>query len=78
MTITCRVELEYEEEKKLENILKSVEVDNYDYVSCFKQGKKLVAVIKSHSIPSLIHTLDDYLACVSLAEKIVETGMKKN
>jgi hypothetical protein len=36
------------------------------------KGKTLEAVVESSSISSLLHTLDDYLACVSVAADIVK------
>jgi len=72
MKITCKLEFEYESEKDAEAIAKSVEVDNYQFVKTTLDGKRIISITESESIPSLIHTLDDYLACVSVAEKVVE------
>ena len=41
------------------------------FVKQWRDDKKLSAHIESKSVSSLLHTLDDYLACVSVAEKIV-------
>jgi hypothetical protein len=72
MKVTCKLEFEYESEKDAEAIAKSVEVDNYKFVKTTLDGKRIISIAESESIPSLIHTLDDYLACVSVAEKVVE------
>ena len=71
MKISCDVKIEYDDEKKTETVLKSIEVDNLNYAKSQKKGKFLVTHIESNSISSLIHTLDDYLACISIAEKII-------
>lgn len=72
MKIKCKLEFEYESEKDAEAIAKSVEVDNYQFVKTTLDGKRIISIAESESIPSLIHTLDDYLACISVAEKVVE------
>jgi len=72
MKATCDVVIEFDDAKKVRTILKSIEVDNLDFVKSKAKGKRLEAHIESKSVSSLIHTLDDYLACVSVAEKIVE------
>ena len=43
-----------------------------DFVSSKINGKKLEAEIMATSVSSLLHTLDDYLACVSVAIKVVD------
>jgi hypothetical protein len=72
MKISCNVKIDYENEKETNAILNSIEVDNLNYIQSKKNGKTLVTHIESDSISSLIHTLDDYLACVSIAEKIIK------
>jgi hypothetical protein len=72
MKVTCDVVIEYDDVKKTETVLKSIEVDNLGFVKSQINGKQLEAHIESKSISSLLHTLDDYLACVSVAEKIVD------
>lgn len=72
MKISCDIILEYKDEKTADIILKSIEVDNFNFISANKLNNKLSACIETDSISSLLHTLDDYLACVSVAEKIVD------
>lgn len=72
MKITCRMEFEYDSEKEAEAIAKAVEVDNYQFVNTVLEGRKIISRAESESIPSLIHTLDDFLACVGVAEKVVK------
>ena len=72
MKVTCNVVIEYDDVKKTETVLRSIEVDNLDFVKSQINGRQLEAHIESKSISSLLHTLDDYLACVSVAEKIVD------
>lgn len=72
MKIKCEIEIDCGNEKKISDIMKSVDVDNYDFVKTEKKGNTLIAHIDSNSVSSLIHTLDDYLACITVAKKIVD------
>lgn len=72
MDVTCEIVIELNNNKKVKTILKSIEVDNFDFVKSKVNGKKLEAYIKSKSVTSLLHTLDDYLACVSVAMNMVD------
>ena len=72
MDIACEIVIEFDNPKKVKTVLKSIEVDNFDFVKSNVNGKKLEAYIKSTSITSLLNTLDDYLACVSVAMNLVD------
>ena len=72
MKINCNVKIEYKDIEEADKILKSIEVDNLDYIKSERKGKFINTEIESNSISSIIHTLDDYLACVSIAEKIIK------
>jgi hypothetical protein len=72
MKINCEVIIKCEGERKINDIMKSVDVDNYNFVKTKKKGNSLIAEIDSTSISSMIHTLDDYLACITVAKKIVD------
>ena len=72
MRISCNLSIEYDDSGKAEKILRSIKVDDFDFVTSNVQNKRIEATIKSKSVSSLLHTLDDYLACLSVAEKIVD------
>jgi hypothetical protein len=72
MKFTCTLELEYEDESTAKAVSKAVEVDNYQFVESILEGNKIISKVKSESISSLIHTLDDYLACVTVAERVAK------
>lgn len=71
MKITCTLQLDYTSKSVAEKILKSVKVDDPSFVTSTIEKNTLKASIHSTSVSSLLHTLDDYLACISVAEKIV-------
>jgi len=72
MDVACEIVIEFDDIDKVKTVLKSIEVDNFDFVNSKVNGKKLEATIKASSVSSLLHTLDDYLACVSVAMKVVD------
>ena len=72
MKAICNIEIEFDDPKQVENVLKAVKVDDFDFVKSKLNGKKLNACIESKSVSSLLHTLDDYLACISVAAKVLD------
>ena len=72
MDVACDVVIEFDDVEKVKTVLKSIEIDNLDFVKSKINGKKLEAQIKANSISSLLHTLDDYLSCLSVAMKVVD------
>ena len=71
MKASCNLIIEYSSSEKTEKVLRSIKVDNFDFVTSKLNGNRLETKIESKSVSSLLHTLDDYLACISVAEKIV-------
>lgn len=72
MRAICTVLLEFEDAQKAKKVLRSTQADDQGFVTVTLKGKTLEAVIESKSVSSLLHTLDDYLACVSVADEIVK------
>lgn len=71
MTIECNVSIDLETPTQAEHVLKSVQLDDQGFVSSRVQGKFLVAEISAPTVASLLQTLDDYLACVTVAAGIL-------
>ncbi len=72
MNVRCEVVIDFDDSEKAKTVLRSIRVDDFDFVKSKINNNRLEAAIKAKSISSLIHTLDDYLACISVAMKIVE------
>ncbi|HUS99005.1 MAG TPA: KEOPS complex subunit Pcc1 [Candidatus Thermoplasmatota archaeon] len=72
MKALCSVTLEFESAEKAKKVLRSIQTDDQEFVVSTVKGKTLEAVIESSSVASLLHTVDDYLACVSVAAEIVK------
>lgn len=69
--VRCRLTLEFDSNDSAEKVHRSVEMDNLDYLKSRISGNKIIAEIRSDSIMSLLHTVDDFLACANVATKIV-------
>lgn len=72
MKAFCSISLEFENAEKAKKVLRSIQADDQGFVKSTVKGKTLEAVMESSSVASLLHTLDDYLACVSVATDIVK------
>jgi Zn-dependent membrane protease YugP len=71
MKAICTLTIEFENAKKAKKVLRSIQTDDHGFVKSKQSGKTLEAVVESTSVASLLHTLDDYLACLSIADDIV-------
>ncbi|MDH3365005.1 MAG: KEOPS complex subunit Pcc1 [Thermoplasmata archaeon] len=69
--VTCEMILEFPSGDAAAKVLGTVESDNDDYVEARLDGNRIVASVEAESLNSLLHTLDDFLACVSVAQKII-------
>lgn len=74
MKITCRLEFEFADEKTALVVAAAVKADDENFVKTRVTGSKITARISAKSPMSLLHTVDDYLACLSVAEKTVVGG----
>ena len=77
MSITCILEFEFDSEELAVNIADSIKIDDGDFVETKINSNKILAQITSESIPSLLHTLEDYLSCISVAEKSALTCLRE-
>jgi len=63
--------LEFRSPEEAEKVHRSVELDNQGYVTTRVVGSSILADVEAGSLNSLLHTLDDFLSCTSVAEKIL-------
>ena len=69
MKITCKLELDMKDEATAHDIANSIKVDDDSFVITEVIGNRILARMESDTIPSLIHTIEDYMACLNIAEK---------
>jgi tRNA threonylcarbamoyladenosine modification (KEOPS) complex Pcc1 subunit len=70
--VSCRIEIEYPDERMARIILKAIEQDNAGYVVAEVEGATLILQASAETEPSMLHTLEDLLSCVKVAEDMVE------
>jgi tRNA threonylcarbamoyladenosine modification (KEOPS) complex Pcc1 subunit len=71
MKVVCTVSIEFATAAAAKKVLQSIITDDQGFVKSSLKGTRLEATIQSKSVASLLHTLDDYLACVSVAQDVV-------
>lgn len=69
--VICTLVLEFPSGGHASKVLETVESDNDGYVDVRLDDNSVIATMRAESLNSLLHTLDDFLACVSVAEKII-------
>jgi hypothetical protein len=52
----------------------SVSLDDQEFILTRRKGRTISSEARAESPMSLLHTLDDYLACISVAERTSETA----
>jgi len=72
MKVNCNIEIDLKDKNKAKKALKSIKVDDFDFVKSKIKNTTIVASVESDSIPSLLHTVDDYLSCLTVAVKILD------
>lgn len=71
MGVECELTLEYPSKREAEIILRAIEEDNEDFAAARVEGNRVIIRAATHSEDSMLHTLEDLLSCVSVAEEII-------
>ena len=69
MKSICTLEIELPDEETARNIAKALELDNAGYIETEIRGKTIIAKAEAQDIMTLRNTIDDYLACLTIAQK---------
>lgn len=70
--IDCKLILEYEDEETANMIADSLDPDNGDYIDLEVVDNKIMCRTEGSSSMHLLHTIDDFLSCLSVAENTLE------
>jgi len=70
--VECRIEVEYDSEEQARNVASSISLDDGSYARTRVEGRKLVVVATAPSAPSMLHTLEDLMACLKVADLVVK------
>ncbi|HVO77632.1 MAG TPA: KEOPS complex subunit Pcc1 [Methanomassiliicoccales archaeon] len=71
MSVDCRIEVELPDERKAFEVARSISLDNGEYVRAEVFGRKIVLTMSASTPASMLHTVEDLLACVKVAESVI-------
>ena len=72
MKIDCTIELHFDSREHATQIYESVNIDDATFMDSKNTKNCIQTKIETTSVSSMIHTIDDYLACIKVAENIIE------
>ncbi len=72
MQVHCVIELEYDSKAEAEKVARSISLDNGHYAQAEVRENRLVLTASAASAPSMLHTLEDLLSCVKVADEMVK------
>ncbi len=64
--------LEFESPEVAGKIMDSIKIDNDDWISAKLQGNRIICEASSDTIGGMLHTAEDFLSCLALAEKMIK------
>jgi hypothetical protein len=70
MSIECVIVVDYESDEKAETVLRSIAIDNGQFAQVVRSGNEITVRTAAASSLSLLHTLEDLLACMKVAEEM--------
>ena len=71
MKLRAVLKFDYSSNKQAKAVADALEPDNEGFVKTTVEGKIMNAVVSAGTPESLRHTLDDFLACLKVAEDAV-------
>lgn len=80
--LEAEIKLKFKNEKEAESIIKAISPDNIEvplglYIKTLQNGSEVLTTVNcKKGLQTLIATLDDLLACVSVAEKTFKVAEK--
>ena len=69
MKSSARLTLGFDDLDSARAIAAAVAIDDDDYIRTTRRGRTLIGEAAADGPMSLLHTLDEYLACISVAER---------
>lgn len=72
MKVNCRLTLQFQTPEQAKKVFESVHIDDVSFMNTTIVNNRMEARIQTRLISSMIHTLDDLLSCVQIAENIIK------
>ncbi len=69
MVVECVICLDYQSEEEAIAVHQAIEPDNYGFVESVPEGNRIKISSAAGTSMSLLHTIEDLLACVKVAEE---------
>ena len=69
MKSVARLTLTFDDAASAEAVAAAVALDDEGYIRTTRRGRTLIAEASAEGPMGLLRTLDDYLACISVAER---------
>src|SRR6266568_1980838 len=69
MKARARIVLTFADMATAKAVAKSVSLDDEGYIRTTRRGRTITAVANADGTLRLLHTLDDYLSCLGVAER---------
>jgi hypothetical protein len=74
MAVRCVIALDYGSESEARSVQGALAPDDVGFVASRVEGVRVVAEMEAATPMKLLHTLEDYLACVGVAERAVRAA----
>jgi hypothetical protein len=68
MSVRCHIEIETKSAAQAEAMVRSIELDNGPYAVTRVEGSTIIVDAEATTMMSMLHTLDDLLVCLRVAE----------
>ena len=68
MAVETTIELDYGSEEEAIAVMEAIEPDNAPYAEAERYGSRLIIRARSSTAGQMLHTMEDLLACVKVAE----------
>jgi hypothetical protein len=69
---SCLLELDMGTEERALNVNRSLELDNGEHARSWVEGSILRMDCQAKSLMSLLHTIEDLMACLKVADEMTE------
>jgi hypothetical protein len=74
VSVECIIELEYDQEGEAVAVLNAISPDNAPYAEATRDGRRITIRSCSRTCPQMLHTMEDLLACLRVAEETVRAS----
>ncbi len=71
VSVDCRIEVELPDEQRAVEVARSIALDNGEYVKAEVIGRSIVLTMRASTPASMLHTIEDLLACLKVAESVI-------